>query len=43
MRGTSNGAVALAPVVDASAAVQTGRQDVPLEPIVVHSAKVVAG
>ena len=27
---------------DAIAAVQTGRQDVPLEPIVVHSAKVVA-
>jgi len=29
-------------VVDAIAAVQTGHQDVPLEPIVVHSAKVVA-
>ncbi len=28
-------------VIDAIAAVQTGRQDVPLEPIVVHSAKII--
>ena len=30
-------------VIDAIAAVQTGRQDMPLEPVVVHSATIVGG